>query len=131
MVSKVPIVAERIRKVPRHFSWIDHRLVRDRHIENCSHAAAALYLFLVTVGDAKGLSYYGDKSIIKHLSMEPSALQDARANLINIGLIAWQKPLYQVLSLDSSQREKKAPRSNMNNALSLGDILKIAREGTS
>ena len=131
MVSKVPIVAERIRKVPRHFSWIDHRLVRDRHIENCSHAAATLYLFLVTVGDAKGLSYYGDKSIIKHLSMDQSALEDARANLINIGLIAWQKPLYQVLALDSPQHDKKPPRSNMDNALSLGDILKMAREGTS
>ena len=131
MVSKVPIVANRIRKVPRHFSWIDHRLVRDRHIENCSHAAAALYLFLVTVGDAKGLSYYGDKSILNHLSMDQSALQDARANLIKIGLIAWQKPLYQVLSLDRAQREKPAPRSNMDNPLSLGDILKMAREGTS
>ncbi len=105
--------------------------MRDRHIENCSHAAAALYLFLVTVGDAKGLSYYGDKSIIKHLCMDQSALQDARANLINIGLIAWQRPLYQVLSLDSPQCEKPAPRSNMDKALSLGDILKMARQGTS
>jgi hypothetical protein len=131
MVSKVPIVAERIRKVPRHFSWIDHRLVRDRHIENCSHAAATLYLFLVTVGDVKGLSYYGDKSIIKYLSMDQQALEDARANLIRIGLIAWQKPLYQVLALDSAQYDKKPPRSNMDNALSLGDILKIAREGAS
>ena len=131
MVSKVPIVAHRIRKVPSHFSWIDHRLVRDRHIENCSHTAAALYLFLVTVGDAKGLSYYGDKSIIKHLCMDQCALQDARANLIKIGLIAWQKPLYQVLSLDRAQREKPAPRSNMDHPLSLGDILKIAREGAS
>ena len=34
MVSKVPIVAERIRKVPKQFSWIDQRLVRHRHIEN-------------------------------------------------------------------------------------------------
>ena len=131
MVSKVPIVAERIRKIPRHFSWIDHRLVRDRHIENCSHAAAALYLFLVTVGDAKGMSYYGDKSIIKHLSMDQNALDDARANLINIGLIAWQKPLYQVLALDRAKPEKRAPRSNMDNALCLGDILKMAREGRS
>jgi hypothetical protein len=105
--------------------------VRDRHIENCSHAAAALYLFLVTVGDAKGLSYYGDKSIIKHLSMDQSTLNKARANLIRIGLIAWQKPLYQVLSLDRPQREKQAPRSNMDNALSLGDILKMAREDRS
>jgi hypothetical protein len=131
MVSKVPIVTQRIRKVPNHFSWIDHRLVRDRHIENCSHAAAALYLFLVTVGDAKGMSYYGDKSIIKHLSMDQNALDDARANLINIGLIAWQKPLYQVLALDRAKPEKQAPRSNMDNALCLGDILKMAREGRS
>jgi len=86
---------------------------------------------LVTVGDAKGLSYYGDKSIIKHLCMDQSALQDARANLINIGLIAWQKPLYQVLSLDRLKREKPAPRANIDNPLSLGDILKMAREGTS
>jgi hypothetical protein len=103
MVSKIPIVAERIRKVPRHFSWIDHRLVRHRHIESCSHAAATLYLFLVTVGD----------------------------NLIRIGLIAWQKPLYQVLSLDRPEREKPAPRSTMDHPLSLGDILKNAREGIS
>jgi hypothetical protein len=105
--------------------------VRDRHIENCSPAAAALYLFLVTVGDAKGLSYYGDKSIIKHLCMDQSTLQDARANLIRIGLIAWQKPLYQVLSLDRPEREKPAPRSTMDHPLCLGDILKNAREGIS
>ena len=131
MVSKVPIVAERIRKVPRHFSWIDHRLVRHRHIESCSHAAATLYLFLVTVGDAKGLSYYGDKSIIKHLCMDQATLQDARANLIHIGLIAWQKPLYQVLSLDRPEREKPAPRSTMDHPLCLSDILKNAREAIS
>jgi len=86
---------------------------------------------LVTVGDAQGLSYYGDQSISKHLCMDQSALEAARANLINIGLIAWQKPLYQVLALDSALREKQAPRSNMDHALSLGDILKIARGGTS
>jgi hypothetical protein len=131
MVPKVPIVAQRIRKVPRHFSWIDHRLVRDRHIENCSHPAAALYLFLVTVGDAKGLSYYGDKSIIKHLCMDQSALQDARADLIRNGLIAWQEPLYQVLALDRPKGEKPAPRLNMDHPLCLGDILKMAREGRS
>jgi hypothetical protein len=86
---------------------------------------------LVTVGDAKGLSYYGDKSIAKRLSMDQSTLNEARADLIRTGLIAWQKPLYQVLSLDSAQCEKQPPRSKMDNALSLGDILKIAREGTS
>ena len=131
MVKKVPIVAHRIRKVPRHFSWIDHRLVRDRHLEKISHLDAALYLFLVTVGDSKGLSYYGDPSIIKRLSMDQNMLNEARANLIRSGLIAWQKPLYQVLSLDRSEHEKATPRANMNQPLSLGDIIKMAREGAS
>jgi hypothetical protein len=86
---------------------------------------------LVTVGDAKGLSYYGDKSIAKRLNMDQNTLAHARANLIRIGLIAWQKPLYQVLSLDRPEREKPAPRANMDKALSVGQILKMAREGTS
>jgi hypothetical protein len=103
-------------------------LVRERHIQRLSHPAAALYLFLVTVSDAKGLSYYGDKSISKYLSLDQHALQDARANLTRTGLIAWQEPLYQVLSLDSAQLK---PRANMKTPLCLGDILKMAREGGS
>ena len=131
MVSKIPIIPQRVRKVPQQFSWVDQRLARERRIDHCSHPAAALYLFLITVGDAKGLSYYGEKSIIKYLSMDQSTLQEARVNLIRIGLIAWQNPLYQVLSLDRPEREKPAPRSTMDHPLSLGDILKNAREGIS
>ena len=131
MIKKFPILPERIRKVPRHFSWVDHRLVRDQYIERCSYTALALYLFLVTVGDAKGLSYYADASIIKRLSMDQAALEDARNNLIRIGLIAWQKPLYQVLALDIEKREKPMPRTGMDKPLSLGQILKMAGEGAS
>jgi hypothetical protein len=125
MISKTPILKNRIRKVPKQFSWVDQRLVRDRHIERLSHPAAALYLFLVTVGDAKGLSYYGDESIMKCLCMDSSTLQTARSNLIQNGMIAWQKPLYQVLNLDISVTAK---RSHMDSPLSLGSILKKAVE---
>ena len=125
MIPKVPILKNRIRKVPKQFSWVDHRLVRDRHIEKLSHPAAALYLFLLTVSDAKGLSYYGDESIMKCLCMDPSTLQNARSSLIQNGMIAWQKPLYQVLNLDISSPVK---RSRMDAPLSLGGILKKAAE---
>lgn len=128
MVSKQPIFPQRVRQVPEQFSWLDHRLVRGHHIEQCSHPAAALYLFLVTVGDARGLSYYTDDSIMKHLSMDQITLEKARQNLIRIGLIAWQKPLYQVLSLDIPVK-KAASRSVMDKPLSLGDILKQAIGG--
>jgi len=119
MVSKRPIVPDRVRKVPRQFSWIDHRLVRDRHIERLSHPAAALYLFLVTVADAAGLSYYNDRSVCRRLSMDPSSLHQARADLTEAGLIAWQSPLYPVLSLDPPSR----PAPAAGGLRSLADIL--------
>lgn len=127
MTTKSPILPERLRKVPKQFSWLDHRLVRDRHIEACSHPAAALYLFLVTVGDGMGLSYYGDESIMKRLSMDQSTLESARSNLTRIGLIAWKKPLYQVLSLDVHHPD--VPRQAKAQPLSLGEILKKAAGG--
>ena len=49
MPIKRVICPERIRQIPAHFSWVDHRLVRERYIERCDACAAALYLFLVTV----------------------------------------------------------------------------------
>ena len=52
MVTKRLLRPERLRTVPSQFSWLDHRLVRERHLERCSTEALALYLFLVTVADA-------------------------------------------------------------------------------
>ena len=98
------ICSERVRKIPTQFSWVDHRLVRERYIERCDAHAAALYLFLVTVADVQGLSYYSDASLGRSLSMEPVRLRKARGDLIRTGLIAYQRPLYQVLALDSPPR---------------------------
>jgi hypothetical protein len=104
MPIKRVLCPERVRKVPMQFSWVDHRLVRDRHIARCDAQALALYLFLVTVADALGLSYYSDASLGRSLSMEPGRLSQARSDLIRAGLIAYQRPLYQVLALDSPLR---------------------------
>ena len=104
MAIKRVICSERVRKIPTQFSWVDHRLVRERHIERCDAHAAALYLFLVTVADAQGLSYYSDASLGRSLSMDPVRLSKARGDLTRAGLIAYQRPLYQVLALDSPPR---------------------------
>jgi hypothetical protein len=124
MIVKTPILPKRLRKVPKSFSWIDHRLVRDRHIERLSHAAMALYLFLVCVGDRQGLSYYSDQSLINKLNMEAAALDYARSELIGADLVAWQQPIYQVLGLDPGP----VPRKPSKGAMRLGDILKQAME---
>jgi hypothetical protein len=101
MTVKRVLCPERVRQIPAQFSWVDHRLVRERHIERCDPPAAALYLFLVTVADAQGLSYYSDAALVRCLSMSAVRLSQARGDLVRAGLIAYQRPLYQVLALDS------------------------------
>jgi hypothetical protein len=92
----------RMRKAPpRGFGWIDHRLLRDGYIGRCSPQALALYVLLVCASDAQGLSYYSDPRIAQLLTLEPATLSQACRELIGLGLIAYQKPLYQLLSLES------------------------------
>lgn len=116
------ICSERVRKIPIQFSWVDHRLVRERHIERCDAHAAALYLFLVTVADVQGLSYYSDRSLGRSLSTDPVRLSKARGDLIRAGLIAYQRPLYQVLALDSPPRIEVRQLSADEIAVRLGRL---------
>ena len=102
---------ERLRKVPPQFSWIDHRLVQEHYFTRCDHSSWTLYLFLVSVADADGLSYYSEASLMKRLKMDELQLSSSRAQLIRIGLIAHQKPLYQVLSLDPVQETRSGQAS--------------------
>ncbi len=68
MSIKRVLCPAQVRRIPPKFSWIDQRLVRHRFIGSCGTEALALYLFLVTVADAQGLSYYSDRSILSRLS---------------------------------------------------------------
>jgi hypothetical protein len=128
MVQKHLICPQRIRKIPKTFSWLDHRLISDHHIDRLSHPAAALYLFLVTVADAQGLSYYSDRSVSQRLGMDANSLVQARKELVRVGLIAYQRPLYQVLALDTpTEATKKYP----GQLQSLAQIFKQIGEGAS
>ena len=124
MIVKSPILKQRIRKIPNSFSWVDHRLVRQKYIEACTHEQSALYLFLVCVSDDKGLSYYADKSITKKLDMDIQTLKNARSGLIKNNLIAWQQPIYQVLSLEPMVNTRRSGQM-----MSLSNILNNAVGG--
>jgi hypothetical protein len=108
MPIKRLIDARRMRKSPsRGFGWIDHSLLREGYMERCSPQALALYLLLVCASDAQGLSYYSDPRAAQLLSLELAALSHARGELIRLGLIAYQKPLYQLLSLEGELTERR------------------------
>lgn len=138
-IAKMPtakriLCPERLRRVPKAFSWVDHRLVRDRHISRCSHEALALYLFLVTVADAEGLSYYSDPAVGRLLDMNESMLAASRRELCRVGLIAYRNPLYQVLSLDNPEsgmpaRPRHSSERGGGEAVSIGEVLRQAMGG--
>ncbi len=90
---------ERLRQVPAQFSWVDQALVQRHFIDRCEARAAALYLFLVTVADAQGLSYYGESTLTARLHLSSEELVAVRAQLVKLELIAYRAPLYQVLAL--------------------------------
>lgn len=120
--------------MPSAFSWIDHRLVREGHICRCSHGALALYLFLVTVADAEGLSYYSDAKAGGLLNMTDSALASARRDLVAAHLIAYRRPLYQVLALDAPDGRLPMARRTCSSggsgeAILIGDVLREALGG--
>lgn len=124
MRGREPLVPQRRRRVPPQFSWVDHRLVRDGHIDGRSAEALALYLFLITVADADGLSWYSETALCRVLSWTPSRLAQARTELREADLIAYRKPLYQVLNL--SPTPAVAPRTDRGPAgepVAIGDIL--------
>jgi hypothetical protein len=93
MKTKRLLCPERLRRVPHQFSWVDQRLVRDGHIACCGGPASlALYLLLITVADAQGLSYYSDKTAARLLSVSEVQLRQARSALLQAGLIAYEAP---------------------------------------
>ena len=135
-MQKRLLIPERVRRVPRQFSWVDQRLVRDRYIEHCDTQALALYLFLITVADTQGLSYYADTSICRLLSLAPEHLIHARQVLIKAGMIAYEAPLYQVLTLESHavsvQPASPIPaRASTQGLCSIREVLHQALEQTS
>jgi hypothetical protein len=115
--------------VPRQFSWIDQRLVRDRHIKGRTPRALALYLFLCTVADAQGASYYSDAAAGSMLSFSCVELRAARAELVAAGLIAHRCPFYQVLSLEPGAAASLAqpPEPRSGGSRSIGEILRAMR----
>lgn len=122
MIKKRLLIPGRVRRIPAHFSWIDHRLVRHELLRQCDSAAWALYLVTAAVADAQGLSYYSDASMSRMLHLEFAQLEQARRQLVDADVLAYEKPLYQVLDLREPQAVM-AVEQRIKEPLSAGQIL--------
>lgn len=129
MIQKRLIRPDRVRQVPPSFNWVDHRLVREHYIERCDCTALALYLFLVTVSDVQGLSYYSEASICRRLKIQPLQLSTARQQLEQADLLAYRQPLYQVLALESDAPGAASSQPRAGQTQSAADIFKRILQG--
>ena len=122
MQSKRVLDPDRVRKIEGSFSWIDHRFITGGFLRDLSTLEILLYLFLVAVSDRNGVSFYYDDRMASLLKIDLAALGRAREGLVLRSLVAYEPPLYQVLSLPPrplilpsgekrSQREEKIARS--------------------
>ena len=116
---------ERLRKIEGSFSWIDHRFITGGFLRDLCTLEILLYLFLVSVSDRNGLSFYHDDRMASLLKIDLPALGQAREGLVLRSLLAYESPLYQVLSLppqplilpsreERSQKEEEIARSYLN-----------------
>ena len=103
MVEKQVLAPHRVRTIPHGFSWIDRRFVRDGFIRRLTDDDLLLYFFLVSVADARGLSYWSDPVVSNLLHRDAPSLSRARDRLVQADLLAYDFPLYQVLSLPEAR----------------------------
>ncbi len=99
MVERKILDPTRVRKIQGSFSWIDHRLITGGFLSDLSSIEILLYLFLVAVSDRNGLSFYHQDKIASVLKIDLISLSKAREGLVQRSLLAYEPPLYQILSL--------------------------------
>lgn len=89
IVPAVPDPA-RVRRIEGSFAWLDHRILRDGHLEQMALVDLAVYVFLVLAADSRGLSFYSKASIAKKLLIDWDDFEGAKARLLERGLIAFR-----------------------------------------
>jgi len=94
----VVLRADRIRKAER-FGWVDHRLMLDGYLKRLSRDGQCLYLFLCVAADRCGLSWYSDGRVRDAIGLTAGDLEAARRELVDLDLVAFESPYYQVLSV--------------------------------
>jgi hypothetical protein len=102
----------------KSYSIVDHQLLHGGYLHRLRHTSMGLYLFLVVVGDKNGRSFYADTTIMQMVRLSERELTHARLQLIQEGLIDYQRPYWWVKSIQ--RRQKHARTKHRTNQVSAG-----------
>jgi hypothetical protein len=109
MMEKAPIIPQQVRRINGSFAFIEHRFLRDGFWSSLDHQELLLYLFLIMVGDRKGISFYYYDRICTLLGVSVDDYILARNALIKKDLIAFDGKFFQVLCLPEKVVEISRP----------------------
>lgn len=128
MRSAVVLRADRIRKAER-FGWVDHRLMLDGYLKRLSQGGQCLYLFLCVAADRCGLSWYSDGRLRDVIGLTAGELEGARRELVDLDLVAFESPYYQVLSVPLKQqvRQSSVPADEAATAAEVAEAMAAVR----
>jgi hypothetical protein len=123
----VPVVPNCVRKIQRHFAWLDHRLRSEQWIADFEPEEFALYLFLALVADQHGLSCWRLDIIGRAMpAFHSHQFRNARDELVRKRLLAfrpWNSSdpdgTYQLLTIPTLK-----PKEGVDLATALAGILK-------
>jgi hypothetical protein len=113
------LVPQRLRKMPRSFAWIDHRIRSEGILKRMQPADIGLYLFLALAADRNGLSCWRLDRIEREVPcFDRHGLWAARDRLVELGMIAYRPwrsgdpdGCYQVLSVERPE-DRLSPELN-------------------
>jgi hypothetical protein len=99
--DREPVDPSRVRVLPPHFAWVDHRL-RDV-LHRLTLEEIALLFFLHLAADCNGCSFWADSTIAKRVGLPEGEVVRARDGLRRKGFVAYRFPLHQVLSFEGRE----------------------------
>jgi len=94
-----PLEPRRIRSPKGAYGWIDLRIVTGGYLEALGPTAALTYLFLCTVGNREGLSFWSRSRMARTLNLPLETVDAALQHLRSADLIAATERIVQVLPL--------------------------------
>lgn len=92
-----PLEPRRIRYPKGAYGWIDLRMVTEGHLLALDPESALVYLFLCTVGNREGISFWSRSRIARTLHLSPETVDAALHALTKADLIAATERIVQVL----------------------------------
>lgn len=109
MIHKKPLIPQRLRTIQGSFATIEHRFLRGGFWGVFSHHELLLYFLLVLVSDRQGLSFYSYDKLCSLLQMSLDDYLEARNQLIQKDLIAFDGCIFQALSLPERPEHGPSP----------------------